>query len=505
MKKLLAILLSLLIMIAALTFVGSAIGSPFEFGTYGSDFYRIPALITLNDGRQLAAADMRYIHGSDSPQNIDTLCAVSGENGWEYSVINYYNDCAHKSQNADSASFIDTALLQSKVTDDVFALTTMFPSGYGYAKAVEGTGFKLIDGKKRLMLKAGEVSNSIDDYDLYVGDFEGDFAKVIGADKNYTVDRAYNIYLDGAPVLMKQLDGEDEVAQNVFFYSSVFHVFPTCYLAMKKSSDGGKTWGDIKILSENLKYDDETFFGVCPGRGATTLVDGKERLLFTCYDNQNGEASSVIYSDDNGETWQRGQRVKATVSVGKTSESQIINVPDGSLMMFSRNSCGFVSTSKSTDGGVTWSKSREDLGLKYCGNCMVSFINYTSKKINGKDVVIGSYPSALGKRANGVIRVGLMNKSGRITWISTYRINDGFFAYSCLTELPDGKIACLYEDEPAHINYGVFELTDKGKIVKADEDGSDTTEELTFFEKIEKFFKDIFDKFLELFKNIADC
>ena len=40
----------------------------------------------------------------------------------------------------------------------------------------------------------------------------------------------------------------------------------------------------------------------------------------------------------------------------------------------------------------------------------------------------------------------------------------GFFAYSCLTELPDGNFALLYEDEPAHLQYMIFSLSENGEI-----------------------------------------
>ena len=44
---------------------------------YGSERNRIPALYTLNDGSVMAGADIRYGHGSDSPNNIDIAVAVS--------------------------------------------------------------------------------------------------------------------------------------------------------------------------------------------------------------------------------------------------------------------------------------------------------------------------------------------------------------------------------------------------------------------------------------------
>ena len=68
------------------------------------------------------------------------------------------------------------------------------------------------------------------------------------------------------------------------------------------------------------------------------------------------------------------------------------------------------------------------------------------------------------ERADGILRVGLVEEKGNVNWISKYHLNQGFFAYSCLTELSDGNFAVYYEDEPAHITYKIFSVSDKGEI-----------------------------------------
>ena len=44
----------------------------------------------------MAGADIRYAHGSDSPNNIDIAIAVSkdGYTYWEYSMVNHFDDYA---------------------------------------------------------------------------------------------------------------------------------------------------------------------------------------------------------------------------------------------------------------------------------------------------------------------------------------------------------------------------------------------------------------------------
>lgn len=94
---------------------------------------------------------------------------------------------------------------------------------------------------------------------------------------------------------------------------------------------------------------------------------------------------------------------------------------------------------------------------------MVSLME-TTRKINGKQMILCSAGGSLLARADGVLRVGLTEDNGDIDWISIYHLNQGFFAYSCLTELPDGNFAVFYEDEAAHLKYTIFTVSDDGKI-----------------------------------------
>ncbi len=98
---------------------------------------------------------------------------------------------------------------------------------------------------------------------------------------------------------------------------------------------------------------------------------------------------------------------------------------------------------------------------------MVSFLN-TTHTVGGRPVVLCSMGSSAKGRANGVLRVGVIGDGNRIDWISELPMNDGFFAYSCLTELSDGRIALLFEDEAAHFCYRVYGLSDDGTLSPAD-------------------------------------
>lgn len=445
---------------------------PIEKGTMGSETYRIPALYTLNDGSVIAAADMRYNHGADSPNNIDTLIAISkdGYSDWNYNVVNYFDDYADNETAKASASFIDTAIIQSE-NGRIFILTDMWTSDGGYMTCKKGTGFISKAGKDHLLLTTGSCSDELNTFKFYLGDYSDGFAPVLNladdSSTEYTVDDEFYIYKNNEAVYQTQVGSDKQVRQNVFYDKACFSAYRTCYLWLRYSDDNGKTWSKPFNISSQVKKSNEGFLGVGPGRGASVKVNGKERLLFCLYKNGLIKGSSenvcVIYSDDNGITWHRSEPTTYRPCVGKTSESQIVSLPDGKLRIYARNAFKYVVYSDSSDGGVTWSKFRADENLPAYGNCMLSFINY-SKKINGKNLILGSYPSDLNKRADGVISVGLVDAHNSVEWISKYHVNNGFFAYSCLTELSDGNIGFLYEDKPSHIQYMILKLSDDGKL-----------------------------------------
>ena len=93
-----------------------------------------------------------------------------------------------------------------------------------------------------------------------------------------------------------------------------------------------------------------------------------------------------------------------------------------------------------------------------------------------------------------MVRTGVVEENGRITWGAKYHVNKGFCAYSCLTELADGQLALLYEDEPAHISYMILEIAEDGSLGEIN--GSNCTESFDEgFLPIRNFFAKILSLF----------
>lgn len=453
---------------------------PFDKGTLNCERFRIPALYTLHDGSVLAGIDVRYGHGMDSPSNIDIAIAHSqnGFDDWHYIILNHFDDYADGVTDKDSASFIDSAIVQTQ-TGRIIVITDAFPYDGGYLQAKKGTGFADIDGKKRMLLTNGKNSDALSSFGFYIGDEKDGFYPVYTRKDrkitDYSTDSCFRLYKNGEPIYCKQKGADGKSVQQTVFYSAAdLHCYRTVYLWMRYSDDLGKTWSHPVIISGGLKKDNENFFGICPGRGKVIRHNGKERILFCVYNNHGliddpvSENACVIYSDDNGTTWHRGGKINNRPMLVKSSESQLVELDtDGRkiLRIYARNNSNFIAFADSADGGETWTKFKADPALGGTRNCMVSFLN-TDRRIDGKQVILCSAGGHWLERADGLLRVGLVEKNADINWIHTYHINQGFFAYSCLTQLPDGSIALLYEDEPAHLQYRIFNLSEDGKITE---------------------------------------
>ena len=444
---------------------------PFASGTLGSNNFRIPALVTLSDGTLVAAADARWNHTQDG-QNTDTMVAVSDDNGqsWKVSLVNYFAD-TEDTQQSGAASFIDPALVA--VGDTVYLLVDVLPGGVDDLNdCKEGTGYNE-DGYLKLS------NNNGSSYDYYVGDFGADgYAPVMSSTgaTEYAVDERYDLYTvsNGKYTAVSYRETGDDgayIAANVFYENAEFTVFPTSYLWLVKSENGGETWSAPQILNADVKDSSETFYGVGPGRG---LVASDGTIYFSCYQHggvditwgSNVEKSSLIYSKDGGKTWKRTNDLDDAGGGWRSywsSENQAVQLNDGTIRMFYRNGRGVMCYVDLNDNGswgspVSLESTMASIGNQYiCSSCQLSVIHY-SETIDGKEAILVSCPSAgskgsTGERENGKIFVFTVNEDNSLTAAYSYQVNTGAFQYSCLTELSDGSIGILYENGAASIVY----------------------------------------------------
>lgn len=440
-----------------------------------SNYFRIPALLTLKSGTIVASADARYGGTHDSKSNIDIAFSRSTDNGetWSDPVLPLCFD-DYEAQRVDwptetglrdlqiqgSASFIDSVLVQDSESERLYMFADVMPAGIGSSNASVGNGYKTIDGKQYLKLRWHEDSSSAYNYSVRENGIIYD--DITDTPTEYTINEDFEVLHNGVPLTVKQysveingsalneIQTDVDVAMNVFYRDSYFKVYPTCYLGMVYSDDEGETWSSLQLLN-TLKSDSEKLLITGPGAGIQ-IENGKYkgRLIVPVY-SVTLAGFGVIYSDDGGGTW--AYSAADDSSTGSTAEAQIVEMPDGSLKAFVRTSGGYIAERTSIDGGVTWSVEKPVSGISTTSyGTQLSVINY-SAAIDGKPAIIMSTPDSTSGRNTGVIKIGLINDTGaageeRYSIDSAYEFavdgNVGY-SYSCLSELPDGSIGVYYE------------------------------------------------------------
>lgn len=426
--------------------------SVFYPGFMNSDHYRIPALLYTKNGTLLAGIDRRVGGGHDSPNDIDAVVRRSLDQGhtWEEDgiVINDY---------PDEASNIDLSFLQDKTSGRIFALVDGFPHGAGLmggfgTNAYKGTGFKEINGKKYMFL----TDENGDEYTIRE---EGRVYNHAGELTSFSVDMKRNLYQDG-----EQID-------HIFSKTSPLKPFKTSYLELYYSDDEGETWTGPIDLNDQVKEEWMIFLGTGPGNGIQLKQEPyKGRLVFPVYfiNDRLRQASAVIYSDDNGETWHRGESPNEgrvvengeiirekdfTNPAHEITESQVVEMPDGQLKLFMRNHSGYAQIATSFDGGETWHPEIVTEKALVAPYSQMSAIRYNGQ-VDGKEAVVFSSANHPTSRINGTVRIGLIEEDGTyengytkysFNWKYEQLIKEGHYGYSSLTNLSDGDIGLFYE------------------------------------------------------------
>jgi sialidase-1 len=221
------------------------------------------------------------------------------------------------------------------------------------------------------------------------------------------------------------------------------------------SDDNGATWSSMTDVTRTTKHaEGVTILASGPGIGIQ-LKHGAHagRLIIPFNEGPFGRWDVLaVFSDDDGDNWQLGAPAPGccvTNAAGKitsrVNELQMVELSNGALMLNSRRWGGqpVRKTALSADGGASWSPITDEPALRDPG-CMGSIFRAETK--NGKSALLYSGPDST-QRENGTVH--LSYDDGK-TWPVKKVLFAGDFAYSVLTQLPDGEIGCLFETDNAN-------------------------------------------------------
>jgi sialidase-1 len=215
------------------------------------------------------------------------------------------------------------------------------------------------------------------------------------------------------------------------------------------SGDDGVTWAEPVEITAQVKQPNWTWYATGPGAGIQIQRGPYQGRLVVPCDHIEARTkryySHVIYSKDNGQTWHLGGRTPQD----QVNECEVVELTGNRLMLNMRNydrSQQSRKVSISADGGMTWGEVRSDPTLIE-PICQASIRRYAWPEEGAPDWVLFSNPAHQGQRTNMTVR--LSYDSGQ-TWPVSRSLHPGPSAYSCLTVLPNGEVACLYEAGQEH-------------------------------------------------------
>lgn len=446
----------------------------FEANENGAKNYRIPALLTTKSGVVIAAIDKRHQHANDWG-NIDTAIRRSLDNGKTWEDERVILDLVSQPYGTENSAFlIDPLMVQDQTSGRIFLMMDMFPETKGFFGInknfrSEGSGYQKIKGKHYRILR--DEKNK-----LYTVREKG----VVYDDNNQATDFRVVIEGDRSKAFrdLGDLYQKEQRLGNIFLQTTQkdhdtapLKAVMTNYLWLTYSDDDGKTWSSPIDITPQVKADWMRFFGTAPGNGIQ-LKNGALVMPIYYTNSYNRQSAAVIISHDGGKTWERGESPNDSLLVSEggsrllksakneITESQLIELDNGDLKLFSRNLAGKVRISTSKDSGYTWLADPDFDEELLDAYSQLSVIKY-SKRINGKEYVIFANPhSSSRSRVNGKVFLGEIQADGSIQWKSTTTISPGSYAYNSLTELPNGDIGLLYEESPSKIQYVSFNLAE---------------------------------------------
>ena len=226
-----------------------------------------------------------------------------------------------------------------------------------------------------------------------------------------------------------------------------------------RSNDDGKTWTKPENLTSQLKNPSWFLFAPAPGNGIT-LSNGTLVIPTQGRDANGLPFSNLTWSNNHGKTWTVSSPARSD-----TTESAVVELSDGSLMLNSRDNRNRQDKSKTNGRAVSvtsnlgdhWTIHESDHGALPEPVCMASLISHQLD--DGRRVLFFSNPNHTSKRKKMTVQMSLDDGA---TWNKQILLDQDGGAYSSLVMVDHDTLGILYESSRADLIFQTIDLKEFG-------------------------------------------
>jgi sialidase-1 len=217
-----------------------------------------------------------------------------------------------------------------------------------------------------------------------------------------------------------------------------------------RSDDDGATWSPPINITEQVKQPEWRYLLQGPGRGIT-MRNGTLVFPAQFKDAADLPHSTIIYSKDRGESWHIGGPARPN-----TTESQVVELADGVLMLNMRdNRGGSRAVCTTSDMGATWTEHPSSRKLLPEPTCNAALIRLDELNQKGSEHWLAFCNPSVNAAPRREMTVQL-SPDGGSTWPANMRlmIDEGLSAgYPSMAMIDDETLGILFEGSLSQITF----------------------------------------------------